>query len=172
MVLNPICFITKLNRPKRAGLLMFAILSTLCYNNLLLWNYYFYMCKHRKPITYENENQHCSWVGKIDTRRFLFNQTFVVGSFAMRYWWTFLLIDLKQLLLMFQNKSQLNKPYREICRRKVAVNKPIAYIPSSYPLTTPFGLLVVADLALSWINDDTMAPTENIQRVHQLVGQL
>ena len=66
---------------------------------------------------------------------------------------------------MFQNKSQVNKSYREMGRRKVAVNKPIAYIPSSYPLSTPFGLLVVADLALSWINDDTMAPTENIQRV-------
>jgi len=50
---------------------------------------------------------------------------------------------------MFQNKSQVNKSYREMGRRKVAVNKPIAYIPSSYPLSTPFGLLVVADLALS-----------------------
>jgi len=32
-----------------------------------------------------------SSVDKIDTRQFLFNQTFVVGSFSMCYWSTFLL---------------------------------------------------------------------------------
>ena len=36
-----------------------------------------------------------SSVGKIDTRRFLFNRTFVVGSFSMCYWSTFLLNDSK-----------------------------------------------------------------------------
>ena len=36
-----------------------------------------------------------SSVGKIDTRRFLFNRTVVVGSFSMCYWSTFLLNDSK-----------------------------------------------------------------------------
>jgi len=36
-----------------------------------------------------------SSVDKIDTRQFLYNQTFVGGSFSMCYWSTCLLIHLK-----------------------------------------------------------------------------
>jgi len=36
------------------------------------------------------------------------------------------------------------------------------FMPSSYPLSAPFVLLMVADLVLIWINDDTMTPTENL----------
>jgi len=32
----------------------------------------------------------------------------------------------------------------------------------SYPLSAPFGVLLVAESVLIWINDDTMTPTENV----------
>jgi len=36
-----------------------------------------------------------SSLDKIDTRRFLFNRTFIVGGFSMCFWSTFLLIGSK-----------------------------------------------------------------------------
>ena len=65
-------------------------------NNHFLWiEQTYYM--------YENENHHCSSVDKIDTRQFVYNRTFVGGTFSMCYWSTCLLIQLKQLFLMVGN---------------------------------------------------------------------
>jgi len=36
--------------------------------------------------------------------------------------------------------------------------KQTRFMPSSYPLSAPFDLLIVVDLVLIWINDDTMTP--------------
>jgi len=44
-----------------------------------------------------------SSVDKIDTRQFLYNRTFVGGSFSMCSWSNCLLIHLKKLFLMFGN---------------------------------------------------------------------
>jgi len=40
--------------------------------------------------------------------------------------------------------------------------KQTRFMPSSYPLSAPIGLLILADFVLIWINDDTMTPTENV----------
>ena len=68
-------------------------------NNHLLWIELFYNCKKSKHIicmkTKINIAVDLSSVDKIDTRQFLYNQTFVGGSFSMCYWSTCLLIHLK-----------------------------------------------------------------------------
>mgnify|MGYP006890280047 CR=1 FL=1 len=62
-------------------------------------NRHFYHCKQNNHGICMNTKINIvvdlSTVDKIDTRQFLFNRTFGVGSFSVCYWSTFLLIHTK-----------------------------------------------------------------------------
>ena len=42
------------------------------------------------------------------------------------------------------------------------------FMPISYPLSAPFGLLIYHIFALIWIKDVTMAPTENVHCISMI----
>ena len=102
-----------------------------------------------------------SSVDKIDTRQFLYNQTFVGGSFSM------CCMSFNSLKVINFDVWQLKVSkyiITKIWARKLQTQssrKQTHFMPSRYPLSAPFCLLIFADLVL-WINDDTMTPTENV----------